>query len=72
MRSEKKPYSIVEQFTKSNLALVKKIAVKHPEFFVDGSIVEACVKAVPHDPTFKKHIFEHVKYLGMEERRALK
>ena len=69
MKSEKKPYSVVEEFTRNNSELVKKIAEQHPEFFVDGSIVEACVRAMPEDESFQYHIFEHVKYMGMDERR---
>ena len=68
MKSEKKPYEVAENFTQNNPELVKKIAIEHPEFFVDGSIVEACVRAMPNDE-FQKHILEHVKYMGMEERR---
>jgi len=70
MKSENKPYEVVEEFTRDNPELVKKIAIEHPEFFVDGSIVEACVKAMPNDKAFAEHIFEHVKYMGMEERKA--
>jgi len=69
MKSEKKPYEVVESFTRENSELVKKISVEHPEFFVDGSIVEACVRAMSHDQAFESHIFKHVKYMGMEERR---
>lgn len=69
MKSEKKPYEVVELFTQANPELVKKIAEQHPEFFIDGSIVEACVKAIPHDGLFQEHIWVHVKYMGMEERR---
>ncbi len=69
MKSEKKPYTVVEEFTRNNPELVKKIAEQHPEFFVDGSIVEACVRAMPDDKFFQQHIFDHVKYMGMEERR---
>ncbi len=68
MKLEKnKPYSIVQEFTRNNPELVKKIAVEHPEFFVDGSIVEACVKAMPDDPSFEAHLFNHVKYMGMNQ-----
>ncbi|PWU07284.1 MAG: hypothetical protein C5B43_00575, partial [Verrucomicrobia bacterium] len=59
MKSTKKPYEIVESFTGEHPELVKKIAKKHPEFFVDGSIVEACVKAMPDNKLFEQHIFEH-------------
>ncbi len=70
MKSAKKPYSIVQEFTRNNPELVKKIAIEHPEFFVDGSIVESCVKAMPNDKAFEEHIFEHVKYMGEEERKS--
>lgn len=70
-QNQKKTYGLVEIFTKSNLELMKKVAVEHPEFFVDGSIVEACISAMPDDELFQKHIFEHVKYLGKEERKKL-
>ncbi len=65
MKFEEKPYSIVQEFTRSNPELVKKIAIEHPEFFVDGSIIEACVKAMPDDPSCEAHLFKHVQYLGM-------
>lgn len=66
MRSQKKPYSVVECFTKTNPELVKKVAKEHPEFFVDGSIVEACLRAMPNDQSFQKHILDYVKYMGMK------
>ncbi len=69
MDSENKPYEVVKSFTRENAELVKKIAIEHPEFFVDGSIVEACIRAMPGDESFQQHIFDHVKYMGMEERR---
>ncbi len=69
MRSTKKPYAIVESFTRENPAFVKKIAIEHPEFFVDGSIVEACIKAMPKDKSFEEHILRYVKYVGMELRQ---
>ncbi len=65
MKSAKKPYEVVEKFTQANVELVKKIAVEHPEFFVDGSIIEACVRAMPEDETFAEHILRHVKYMGI-------
>ena len=68
MRCEEKPYSIVQEFTRHNPELVKKIATQHPEFFVDGSIVEGCVKAMPDDELFQQHILKYVKYMGMEQR----
>ena len=69
MKSEKKPYSMVQGFTRENSELVKKIAEQYPEYFVDGSIVEACIRAMPGDKTFADHILKHVKYMGMEERK---
>jgi len=72
MKSAKKPYFVMQEFTRNNPELIKKIAKQHPEFFVDGSIVEACVRAMPDDDIFQRHIFEHVKYMGMEERKAQK
>jgi tetratricopeptide (TPR) repeat protein len=68
MKSAKKPYKVIENFTRANAELVKKIAQEHPEFFVDGSIVEVCVKAMNEDSAFAEHIFKHVKYMGMEAR----
>ncbi len=70
MKSANKPYDVVEGFTQDNPELVKKIAVEHPEFFVDGSIVEACIKAMPNDKFFEEHMLKHVKYMGMEVRKA--
>lgn len=69
MKLEKKPYEVAENFTREYPELVKKIAKEHPEFFIDGSIVEVCIRAMP-DQESKKHIFSHVKYMGMEERRT--
>ncbi len=69
MESEEKPYKIAEFFTQENSELVKKIAIKHPEFFVDGLIVEACVRAMANDKSFEEHIFKHVEYMGMNERK---
>jgi len=69
MKSEQKPYEVVKEFTKNNPELVKKIAQEHPEFFVDGSIVEECIKAMPEDATFAKYLLNHVKYMGMEARQ---
>ncbi|PWU06476.1 MAG: hypothetical protein C5B43_01645 [Verrucomicrobia bacterium] len=69
MKSEKKQYEVVKNFTRENPELVEKIAVEHPEFFVDGSIVEACAEAMPGNEKFADHIYKHVKYTGMEERR---
>ncbi len=69
MKSKKKPYEVVEGFTRENPDLVKKIAEEHPEFFVDGSIVEACIKAMPNDKSFEEHLLKHVKYMGMELRQ---
>ncbi len=69
MKSKRKPYEVVEGFTRDNSELVRKIAVEHPEFFVDGSIVEACIKAMPNDKSFEEHLLKHVKYMGMESRK---
>jgi len=70
MKSEKKPYAyeVVQEFTKNNPELVKEIAKEHPEFFVDGSIAEACIKAMAGDEAFQKHILKHVRYMGVEAR----
>ncbi len=70
MKSTKKPYEVVEGFTRDNAELVKKIAVEHPEFFVDGSIVEACIQAMPGDKEFEEHILKHVPYMGMQQRKG--
>ncbi len=70
MKFEKKPYEIAESFTKEYSGLVKKIAEDHPEFFVDGSIVEACIDALPDEESMK-HIVSHVKYMGMEKANDL-
>lgn len=67
MKSEKKQYELVESFTREYPELIKKIAKEHPEFFVDGSIVEACIRAMP-DQESKEYILDHVKYMGMEKR----
>lgn len=69
MQPKKKPYDIVQNFTLENPELVIKIAIKHPEFFVDGSIAEACVNAMEHDDSFKQDMFIFVKYIGMEKRK---
>lgn len=66
MRSPVKPYKMVESFCRTNTDLVKEIALKHPEFFVDGSIVEACIKAIPHDREFGDLLRENVKYADSE------
>lgn len=63
MKSEKKAYEVVQSFARENPELVKKIAVQHPEFFVDGSIVQACIDARPEDKQFREHLLKHVKYL---------
>ncbi len=70
MKSIKKPYTVVEEFTRAYPELVKKIAKVHPEFFVDGSIVEACIRAMSGNKSFEKYILKHVKYMGMAERKA--
>ncbi len=69
MQSEKKDYEIVKSFTQDNPELVKKIAEQHPEFFVDGTIVESCLQTMSEDSTFMNHIFENVQYIGMKELR---
>ncbi len=71
MKSEEKPYGVVQEFTKNNLELVKEIAKEHPEFFVDGSIAEACIKAMPSDEAFQKHILKHIRYMGVEARMEM-
>lgn len=53
---------MVELYTQENPELVKKIAEQHPEFFVDGSIVEACMRAMPDDFNLKQ-----IKYMVMEK-----
>lgn len=68
MKSEKKPYEVVEIFARENPELVRKIAEEHPEFFVDGSIVDACLRGMSENEAFIKLISEHIKYMGMEER----
>lgn len=67
MKLDNKPYEAAKTFTRENPMLVRKIAVVHPEFFVDGSIVEACIEAMPHDMNFQRHLYEHVKYMGMRK-----
>ncbi|PWU04587.1 MAG: hypothetical protein C5B43_04380, partial [Verrucomicrobia bacterium] len=66
MQSESKPYEVAATFTRENPELVKKIADLHPEFFVDGSIVIACLKAMSHDPIFVEHIIQKVKILDAD------
>lgn len=66
---ESKPYEVAENFTREYPELVKKIAKEHPEFFVDGLIVEACVRAMP-DRKSQEYILAHVLYMGMEERKS--
>lgn len=64
IKSKNKPYEVVEAFTRANPELVKKIALENPEFFVDGSIAAACVRAMPEDEAFAQHINKHVRYMG--------
>lgn len=68
MKSEKKPYELVKSFVQENPALVKKIAQEHPEFFVDGSIVETTLRAFCYWEESMMHIFNHVEYMGRTER----
>lgn len=63
LNSEKKPYPIVEEFTRNNPDLVKKIAEDYPSFFVDGSIVEICASILNSDAFF-------VDYIGRKERKS--
>lgn len=67
MASENKPYEIVKIFVEAYPDLVKQIALDHPEFFVDGSIVKACVQIMP-DKMSKEYIVTHASYMGMNER----
>lgn len=64
MKSDKKPYNVAESFCRINPELVDEIAKIHPEFFVDGSIVDTCVKAVPE---LAKPLAKNVKYMGMDK-----
>ena len=66
MNSKRKPYEVVEAFTRANPELVKKIALESPESFVDGSIAEACVRAMPGDDKFAQHIYKYVRYMRRE------
>lgn len=49
MKSERKPFDLAVHFAKSHPEVIQKIATEHPEFFVDGSIVEACLKTLTYD-----------------------
>ncbi len=62
MKSENRSYEVVKDFTKANPELVIKIAKQHPEFFVDGSIVDACSTVLSYDRV--EHILKHITYLG--------
>lgn len=74
MKSEKKPYDLVHIFVlehffvRGHPPLVEKIAVEHPEFFVDGTIIEATLRALCYWEESMKHIFKHVEYMGRNER----
>ena len=70
MQSEKKPYEVAQSFCQSNPELVKKIAKVHPEYFVDGSIVEACIKAMPQDQEFVNTLNQNIKYMKMNGKSA--
>ncbi len=67
MKSAKKNYGVATEFAKAYKELVKEIAAQHPEYFVDGSIVEACIRAFPHDRKWKEHL---LKSTGIEERKS--
>ncbi len=64
MKSAKKNYHVVTEFAKAYKELVEKIAVQHPEYFVDGSIVAACIRAFPHDRKWEEHLLINT---GVEE-----
>lgn len=70
MRSKEKPYVVVKQFTRAHPELVKKIAVEHPEFFVDGSIVEACIQEMSNDKSFEEHLHRHVTYMDIQKKEG--
>ena len=40
MRSKNKNYACAIEFSKAYPELVKEIIVRHPEYFVDGSLME--------------------------------
>ena len=62
MKSDKKPYRVVASFARINCELVQQIALNYPEFFVDGSIVETCIRNLPEHA---KQLKETVKYMGI-------
>jgi len=66
MGSPLKPFRMVEIFCRTNTDLVRTIAEEYPQSFVDGSIVEACIRAVPHDKGFGDFLKENVKYAKAE------
>lgn len=43
INSPNKNFTCVKEFAKAYPALINKIATEHPEYFIDGSILRACV-----------------------------
>jgi len=70
MKSDKKPYDIVAGFCRTYPELTEKIATEYPEFFVDGSIVEACTNARWYSKTFAEMLKKNVKYQDKEIERS--
>ncbi len=66
MGSPLKPFRMVEIFCRTNPDLIREIAKEHPEYFVDGSIVDACIRAVPHVQGLGDFLKENVKYMKAE------
>jgi tetratricopeptide (TPR) repeat protein len=64
MHSNKRPYCVAESFCRTHSRLVKKLVTEYPEFFVDGSIIEACMKALPKEPEFADLLQGKVKYMA--------
>ena len=44
MRSDKKDLTCVKEFVHTYPNVIKQIVQEHPEYFIDGSIVRACIK----------------------------
>jgi hypothetical protein len=64
MKSGKKRYSLAGSFCRVYTELAMKIATEYPEFFVDGSVVEACIKALPKQSVLADLLKEKVKYMA--------
>lgn len=53
---KKRTYELIQRFTQEYPELIKQIAVQHPEYFADGSIVETCIRALPQDILFQENL----------------